>query len=478
LDQAPSTQEDGPSLVHAIWRHWRLVALTMLIGGLAAFTWSSLLPDRYQAVARIFLDNDDKAPDPGRVVRSQAELLASPTVLDRVVDAAGGGLTRRDLEERLRIEPAQDADLITVRVLDRTPRGAARLADLVVATYRQVVAGQTQETARQTAATLQRGQARLESDIARLKDQLRDDPDNPRFQAILEAKARQMQTLADQAEQAKFEAAQAARAATPPPNTDIPDEPTQPHPRRTAALGALLGLVVGVGLAWWLTTHPPAATPTPALEAPARIQGQLRRLYHRLVPTANGAPAVSAYQTQDGIVDFSRLTTSIQQVLDSLDGPWEHLYDRDIPQMSTDEVAGRFPVDFVVLLLDDGQGLQLKGRVGLSPNPPPTGRRHDRELSDKLLGGGPRLATDGERGRLDDAGVPGGEAETLALVPLVHDEVAFGMVLAGQWSTNGQAPTLDDRHVQDIATCVQQLTPYLWAWLRLRHLKLRLRTLR
>jgi hypothetical protein len=492
VDDPPYNRAEGPSLIQSIWRCWWLVALTVLVGGLAAFGWSSRQPARYEGVVQIFLDDSGRqAADPGRVVRSQAEFLTSPAVLDRVVTLAGGGLTRRELEERLSVEPANDADLITVRVLDGTAQGAARLADLVVRAYREVVAKQAEETARRTVAALEQATRRLEADIARLGDQLRGDRGNPRLQASLQAKSHQMQTLADQAEKARFEATRAARTTTPQEQAVIPDEPAQPHPRRTGAVGALLGLVVGTGLAWWLTVRPPVAARTPALEAPGHTEGgrgerrlrlgdvvrQARGLRDGVAVAPNGSATDGAQQV--GIVDFNRLTTSIDQVFQSLEGPRQHLYDRDIPQISTDEVASRFPVDFVALLLDDGSGLRVKGRAGLQADADRTRATGspDRDATAKLLSAGPRLVSERDRRRLDEAGMPGDGAEALVLVPLVHDEVAFGVLLAGQWSTNGQAEALDHRQVYDITTCAQQLTPYLRAWLRLRHLKRRLGTL-
>jgi capsular polysaccharide biosynthesis protein len=490
VDDPPYNRAEGPSLIQSIWRYWSLVALTVLICALAAFGWSSLQPVRYEGVVQLFLDDGgDQAADPARVVRSQAEFLSSPAVLDRAVALAGGGLTRKQLEERLSVEPAKDADLITVRVLDRTPQGAARLADVVVGAYRETVARKTRETARHNAATLKRGEARLESDIARLHEQLRDQPDNPRLQAMLEAKARQMQTLADQAERADFEAARAARAAAPQEEAAIPDEPAQPHPRRTAAVGALLGLVVGAGLAWWLAVRSPVGAARPAVEVWQRPRGgggELRprlgdalRRAHVVRHGPAAAPNGSAVDDQDrvGIVDFDRLAASIDQVFASLEGPRQHLYDRDIPQISTDEVASRFPVDLVLLLLDTGEGLQVRGRAGLRTDLPHATGPHDRDLTAKFLRGGPRLVTDRDRAWLSKAGLPGSDAEALVRVPLVHDEIAFGVLLAGQWSANGQTPTLESWHVQDLITCAQQLTPYLRAWLRLRHLKRRLGTL-
>ena len=492
LDDPPNNRAEGPSLIQSIWRHWWLVALTVLIGALAAFGWSSRQPVRYEGVVQIFLEDGAKqVPDPARVVRSRAEFLTSPAVLDRVVALAGGGLTRKRLEERLSVEPAKDADVITIRVLDRTPQGAARLAGLVVGAYGEVVAQQAQETARHTAATLERAKARLEDEIARLKDQLRTDPSSASLQASLEAKSRQMQTLADQEEQARFEAIRAARTAPPQEKVAVPDEPAQPHPKRTAAVGAMLGLVVGAGLAWWLTVRPPVPARTRALEAPGRTEGgrgewllrlgdmmrQARGVRDGVAIAPNGSATDGAHQV--GIVDFNRLTTSIDQVFQSLEGPRQHLYDRDIPQISTDEVASRFPVDFVALLLDDGSGLRVKGRAGLQADADRTRTTGspDRDATAKLLSAGPRLVSERDRRRLDEAGMPGDGAEALVLVPLVHDEVAFGVLLAGQWSTNGQAEALDHRQVYDITTCAQQLTPYLRAWLRLRHLKRRLGTL-
>jgi capsular polysaccharide biosynthesis protein/ElaB/YqjD/DUF883 family membrane-anchored ribosome-binding protein len=487
LDGPPNNRAEGPSLIQSIWRYWWLVTLTALIGALAAYGWSSRQPVRYEGVVQIFLD-ESKATDPARVLRSQAQFIASPAVLDRVVVLAGGGLTRRDLQERLTVEPVSNADVITVRALDGTAQGAARLAGLVVDAYGDANAQRAQNSTSRTVAALEKAQSRLEGEIAQVKDRLRTNPGSATLQASLEAKSRQMQTLADQKEQARFEAVQAARLAAPPQDVPIPDEPAQPHPKRTAAVGALLGLLIGAGLAWWLTVRPPAVARALALDVPARagdgsgrglrlgnVVRQARGLRARPAIAPNGSVGAGAHQV--GIVDFNRLTSSIDQVFDSLEGPRQHLYDRDIPQISTDEVASRFPVDFVALLLDEGDGLQMKGRVGLGADGARTLGSRDRDATTRLLAGDPRLASGAEREQLDRAGIPVAGAEALVLAPLVHDEVAFGMLLAGQWSANGQAEALDDRQVFEIGTCAQQLTPYLRAWLRLRHLKRRLGTL-
>ena len=82
--------------------------MAVLVGGLAAFAWSSRQPVRYEGVVRMFLDTGgEKTADPGRVVRSQAEFLTSPAVLDRAAALTDHQLTPKDLRERLTVEPAR-----------------------------------------------------------------------------------------------------------------------------------------------------------------------------------------------------------------------------------------------------------------------------------------------------------------------------------------------------------------------------------
>jgi hypothetical protein len=62
-------------------------------------------------------------------------------------------------------------------------------------------------------------------------------------------------------------------------------------------------------------------------------------------------------------------------------------------------------------------------------------------------------------------------------VPLVRDQVGFGVLLAGRRQNgDGDASQLGDEEVEQIAAATYDMVPYLWAWLLLRSLKLRLGT--
>ena len=60
-------------------------------------------------------------------------------------------------------------------------------------------------------------------------------------------------------------------------------------------------------------------------------------------------------------------------------------------------------------------------------------------------------------------------------MPLVRDQVGFGVLLTGRRQNgDGDAAELGDEEVEQIAAAIYDMVPYLWAWLLLRSLKLRL----
>jgi hypothetical protein len=88
---------------------------------------------------------------------------------------------------------------------------------------------------------------------------------------------------------------------------------------------------------------------------------------------------------------------------------------------------------------------------------------------------GSRMVDEKERSRLAAANVPGSQAQTLIVVPLIYDQVAFGMLLLGQRGDSGDQPALVQADVDRVRSWARDISPYLRAWLLLRYLKLRLR---
>ncbi|HET6814489.1 MAG TPA: hypothetical protein VFJ69_10845, partial [Actinomycetota bacterium] len=185
-------------------------------------------------------------------------------------------------------------------------------------------------------------------------------------------------------------------------------------------------------------TAPPgagdAATGPPVQER--RPRG--RRARNLLRFTAPRRPEESEFEAADPevstpLADFDRLTASIESVTEALGGQPLEFYERDLPQIAAAETARRVRADVVVLLLDNGEGLmEVSGGVGLTPAERRLSVEYSRDVMRELVRAGVGLVEDTDRVRGALAGIPGSRAETLVMVPLVHERLGFGVLMAGR----------------------------------------------
>ena len=80
-------------------------------------------------------------------------------------------------------------------------------------------------------------------------------PDDPALAVEEQAKRDQLLVLARQREQAAASHTEVAVERAAPP-----DAPAQPRPSRAFVIGGLAGLVLGIGIAWWLAGRPVRTT--------------------------------------------------------------------------------------------------------------------------------------------------------------------------------------------------------------------------
>jgi hypothetical protein len=149
--------------------------------------------------------------------------------------------------------------------------------------------------------------------------------------------------------------------------------------------------------------------------------------------------------------DPDRLGQSIESLRAALGGQPVEFYERDLPQIAASEIAKRVRADVIVVLLDNGQGImEVSGGVGLTADERQLSVEYSRDLMRELFRAGVGLIEDTDRVRGALAGIPGGRAETLILVPLVHERLGFGVLMVGRdRSTTGKpAEAFTDRDVQ------------------------------
>jgi capsular polysaccharide biosynthesis protein len=486
---------EGPGLPQSVWRYKWLVSCLVLLGIFIALLWASTQPTRYEGVVRIFVAAEQgTAGDPERIVISQAQFIESSTVSDRVIALTGKRLTPKELDKRLSVEPSANGDFITIRARDTTPSSAAELADAVDLAYRQILSEQRKASANRTIAELDDAQARLTRELAQIKEERRTG-DNPALQAEEQAKKRQMEATAN-----KIEEVSADMAGPPSALQDkaaVPDEPVQPKPLLAAAIGAFVGLVIGIALAWWLAARRirPSGDTTESQVHIADDHEEPPAVLHDLVeqPDADGPPAVASdlgaaaaeiHNSPEQVRQLADVddgaTASVGQAVNSLDKDPDLLYSlaewlesqhQNFPQITAERLRDRLLFDRVAVLLKTDDGLDLAGCVGWQPIGVGQVGRYDQSILTKLGGNGARLIGSADRRRLLKAGLLGAEAQTIIVAPLKHENVAFGVLLVGHEKPGSGAPLRANGSVDGIGSFARSVAPDLHAWLLLHKLR-------
>jgi len=257
-------------LLQAVWRYKWLLAAAVLLGALLGYGWAARQPTLYEGASRMVMGCPAYAQCPP--LRGRAEGLRSPAVLERAVKLSGNRISAETLGQRLQLDFAPVAGVVTIRVVDSTAKGAAQLADSVPLAYDQV---DTQLRARSVAEQLRITEARCElpntlvNDVVQaaggpdlvkpagrpIEDRLRNKCDADTIRGW------EIRRLLLQQDALDFLLQRAA----------VPEQPIQPRPRRPMAIGMLIGFLASAVLVWWLTRRqgPTSSAPEQGPEMPS-----------------------------------------------------------------------------------------------------------------------------------------------------------------------------------------------------------------
>jgi capsular exopolysaccharide synthesis family protein len=223
-------------------RRWSLVLLCLVVASGIALAYSLLAQKKYTATASVLFNNTPVsqqiaglAPvvntDPQSQQDTNTQLLKLGDLSERTARIVGDGLTSEDVANSIAVAAQGDTTLTNVSSTMTSPQLAARVAN----TYANVFVSE-QENANQhyystALATVERQVAKLTPREARGAQGL-----------ALENRAQSLATLA----QLRSGTVQLAQAAA------VPSGPSSPRKTRTILVAALLGLVLGLALAFGL----------------------------------------------------------------------------------------------------------------------------------------------------------------------------------------------------------------------------------
>lgn len=230
------------TLLRAVARRWPLVLACTIVVPAVAFGLSLTQPDRYTSSASLLFRDDTLAEtlfgstffspttDPARQGQTNAELVSLAEISRRTARVLGDGFTAKSVQSSVQAQPGSDADVIEVDATGDTPQVAARLANTYADQYIEFRRNADRQKVQQAKALIDR---RLAGAPASQQDTSTRD---------LRNRASQLSVLSA----LQTGNAELVQRAAP------PTQPSSPRPRRNVALGLLLGLLVGSGLAIFL----------------------------------------------------------------------------------------------------------------------------------------------------------------------------------------------------------------------------------
>jgi len=474
--------EEVPGLLQSIWRYKWLVAAAVLLGGLLGYGFASRQPTLYEGVAQVILapppagDSAQPAVEPERYLRNQAQLMSSSAVLERAAKRGGVTMPVNLLRERTNIDVAIDSDVITIRVLDPTPEGAAAAANSVAAAYKAFVA----ERSRAGVSQIKKVRSRLETRLASIDGQLATQPNDERLRRQREAIVGELGVI-----EKNLVASEAAAVGGPGQfheEAAIPEQPVQPAPRRLTAIGMLFGLVASGALAWWLNGRRSARTNLAAQRRSDADRGPSATAPEPARSAAAVRPFVDTLG-RDRAVDWETLGDLVVRLDATLAETSLEPYFEALPRVMAEEVANSVSTDVVALLLDNHRGsFEVAGGIGLSADERAAVVDQNHEaLRQALWEGVGVLQNPNGLSTGAAADLPGGQrADALILVPLVQGRSWLGTLLLGRWSDNGRrsAVGFSDKEVKRALRCAANYSPIIQTLLEARRLQQSLWTLR
>jgi polysaccharide biosynthesis transport protein len=222
-------------------RKWLALAAIVLVPA-AAYAFSTQQTSRYEASTEVLLNRQNLSNSlngvqdptlsiqPDRLAQTQADLARVPPVIERTLQAANvDGMTVDQFSADSSVSAKTDADLLTFTFTHHDPQLAARLTTEYA---RQYIAYRTQLDTQ----PLTKARTKVQDRIDRLE--LSGDRRSALYASLVQ-RDEQLQTM-QALQTANASLVREARGAS----------KVQPRPTRNAILGLMLGIVLGLGLAF------------------------------------------------------------------------------------------------------------------------------------------------------------------------------------------------------------------------------------
>jgi capsular polysaccharide biosynthesis protein len=157
-------------LVAGLRRRWRLWVATSVAGIVVAIAFSMAVPPDHSATTTLLLDHPEST-DPTRAMATDAELIKTRTVAQRVIRRLGLGMPERELISTYQVTALSD-QILQLRVTGPTPAEAVRRANAVTEEFLGFRRGELERQAKVVVDTLEERKGALTSELATVNDRI------------------------------------------------------------------------------------------------------------------------------------------------------------------------------------------------------------------------------------------------------------------------------------------------------------------
>ena len=277
----------GPGLLTATRRHPVIVIVSVVVAVTLALLITMVMPTRYTAEARLVLgDNNDVTVfrnvaglNPTAKAQNAAQIMRSQAIYDRASEILEGKVSADRIEKSVTIAPGDNNPLVTITATSNTANRTRAIANSVGQAYLDVTKERDQERSERARAALKGLQletlaelttvnGQIDERVKQIERRARENVENPadraRFvQNELNTDAR-YRALTAQADRLTLNLSEVRQKLL---ETRVdgellsvgidtlykaaePSSPASPSLRRNLLIGAALGLLIGVALAW------------------------------------------------------------------------------------------------------------------------------------------------------------------------------------------------------------------------------------
>jgi capsular polysaccharide biosynthesis protein/Mrp family chromosome partitioning ATPase len=276
-----------PGLLTAARRHPLVVVAAVVVAVALAALISLAMPVKYTTKAQIILGDENESTvfrnvaglNPTAKAQNAAQVMRSQVVFDRASELLDGKVSADRIEKSVIVTPGDNNPLVTLTSTSNTANRARAMANAVGQAYLDVTKDQTQARSERASAALKTLQVETSDTLDTTNEQI-----SERVDKIREKAAR---TVADPADRNRFVQSQltsdtrylSLRSQADRLTTNLaalrekllesrvdqelvsagvdtlykasePENPTSPDLRRNLLVGAAVGLLIGLALAW------------------------------------------------------------------------------------------------------------------------------------------------------------------------------------------------------------------------------------